>query len=124
MGSCFEGSSTKQGLDLTESSLNGPKRTQEWHEAVGPKNAENGETGRGLHPKTLRKGGVARPSALPKRKSHEMADEEKEEARSIGGSSTPDKRRRRSNLHAAPCHVLTPTEVRRRSHLKNPPRKW
>ena len=45
--------------------------------------------GGGLRPKILRKGGVARPSPLPKRGPRETAGEEEEEARSIGGSSTP-----------------------------------
>ena len=122
VGSCFEGPSTKRGLDFAESSPNGPKWTREWPKAVSLKNAENRETGRGLPPKTLQKGGVARPSPLPKRRPRETAGEEEEEARSTGGSSTPDERRRRSALHTAPCHAPTPPEARRLSHLQNPPR--
>ena len=50
VGSCFEGSYTERGLDLVESSPNGPKWTQEWHEAVGLKKAEKVRNGRGSLP--------------------------------------------------------------------------
>ena len=99
MGSCFEGPSTNRGLNLTESSPNGLKWTQEWPKAVSPKHAKNGETERGLCPKTLREGGKARPSPLPKRSPHETAREEEEEARTADGSSTPGGRKGRSDLH-------------------------
>ena len=123
MGSCFEGSSTKRGLDLAESSLNGPKWTRERLKAMSPKNAENGETGRGLRPKTRQEGGMAWPSPLPKRSPRETAGEEEEEARTAGGSSTPGGRKGRSDLHKAPRHAPTPLEARRRSHPQNPPRE-
>ena len=96
MGSCFEGFSTKRGLDLAESSPNGPKGTWEWLKAVSPKNAENNETRRGLCPKTRREGGMARPSPLPKRSPRETAGEGEEEARTVGGSSTPGRRKGRT----------------------------
>ena len=123
VGSWFEGSSTKRGLDLAESSPNGPKRTWERLKAVSPKNSKNGGTGGALHPKTLRKGSMARPSPLSKQSPRETAGEGEEEARTAGGSSTPDGRRRRCDLHTTPRHALTPPESRRRSHLQNPPRK-
>ena len=53
-----------------------------------PKAREKCETGGGLRPKTLRKGGVARPSPLPKRKSHERSE----------------KRRKKPDPLAAPRH--------------------
>ena len=112
MGSCLKNSSIRRGLDLTGLSPNGPKQTQEWLKAVSPKNAKNGKTGRGLRPRTLREGGMARPSPLPKRSPCEMVEEEEEEARSTGGSSTPNGRRRRSDLHMAPRHAPTPPEAR------------
>ena len=56
MGSCFEGPSTKRGLDLAESSPNGPKWTREQLKAVSPKNAENGETGTGSPPQNPMEG--------------------------------------------------------------------
>ena len=123
VGSCFEGLSTKRGLDLAESSPNGPKWTRERLKAVSPKSAENGETGRGLRPKTRQEGSKARPSPLPKRSPREMAGEGEEEARTADGSSTPGGRRRRCVLHMCPRHAPTPPEARRRSHLQNPPRK-
>ena len=123
VGSWFEGSSTKRGLDLAESSPNGPKRTQERLKAMSPKNSKNGGTGGALHPKTLRKGSMARPSPLPKRSPLETTGEEEEEARAAGGSSTPGGRKGRSDLHKVPRHAPTPPEARRRSHLQNPPRK-
>ena len=123
VGSCFEGPSTKRGLDLAESSPNGPKRTRERLKAVSPKNSENGGTGGALCPKTLRKGSMARPSPLPKRSPRETAGEGEQEARSTGSSLTLDGRKGRSDLHKAPHHAPTPPEARRCSHLQNPPSK-
>ena len=119
VGSCFESSSTKWDLDFSESSPNGPKWTQKWLKAVSPKNSENGGTGGALRPKTLRKGSIAQPSPLPKRRPRETAGEEEGEARTVGGSPTPGGRKGHCVLHTAPRHALTPPRARRRSHLQN-----
>ena len=124
MGSCFEGSSTRWGLDLAESSPNSPNWTQEWHEAVGPKNAEKARNGRGSPPQNPTEGRCGSALTFAQAKTLRTAEEEEEEAWSTDGPSTPAGRRRRCDLHAAPRHASTPPEARRRSHLQNTSRKW
>ena len=78
MGSCLKCSSTKRGLDLAESSPNGPKWTQEWHEAMCPKNTRKEGNGRGSPPQNLTKRKCGLALTFAQMRSSRTAEEEEE----------------------------------------------
>ena len=96
VGSCSEDSSTKRDLDFTESGPNGPKRTREWLKIVSPKNAQIGETGRGLRPQNPTGGRYG--SALTFAQAKSSRNDRRREGRSSDHRRLLDTRRKKKAL--------------------------